>query len=133
MKYILIFIIILSFIGPSTKQNTNLESTFKNSFYNYLTCIDSSVNYLTKNIPLFSSLSNISYERIYKNVMKDRTFIKHLVASGETLDSLINLYNNEVGNIENFRKVVYKENNGIVSDNYELKSGQYIVIPSDYK
>ena len=65
--------------------------------------------------------------------MKDRTFIKHLVASGETLDSLINLYNNEVGNIENFRKVVYKENNGIVSDNYELKSGQYIVIPSDYK
>lgn len=63
--------------------------------------------------------------------MKDRTLTKHLVVSGETLDSIINLYNNNIDNIEDFRKVVYKENKGTVSDDYELQAGQYIAIPSD--
>lgn len=131
MKYILIFLIILSFIGPSVQEDKNFGSVFKDGFYNYLTCLDNSAYYLTKNIPLFASLSEISYERIYKNVMKDRTLTKHLVASGETLDSIINLYNNNIDNIEDFRKVIYKENKGAVSDTYGLQAGQYITIPSD--
>lgn len=131
MKYILIFLIVLSFIGPSVQEDKSFGSVFKDGFYNYLTCLDNSVDYLTKKVPLFASLSELSYERVYKNVMKDRTLIKHLVVSGETLDSIINLYNNDVDNIENFRKVVYKENEGTVSDTYELQAGQYITIPSD--
>lgn len=131
MKYILIFLIVLSFIGPSVQEDKYFGSVFKDGFYNYLTCLDDSVDYLTKNIPLFTSLSEISYERIYKNVMKDRTLTKHLVVSGETLDSIINLYNNNIDNMEDFRKVVCKENKGTVSDDYELQAGQYITIPSD--
>ena len=131
MKYILVFLIVLSFIGPSVQEDKSFGSVFKDGFYNYLTCLDNSANYLTKNVPLFANLSELSYERVYKNVMKDRTLIKHLVVSGETLDSIINLYNNDVDNIENFRKVVYKENEGTVSDTYELQAGQYITIPSD--
>lgn len=131
MKYILIFFIALSFIRPSVQEGKSFGSVFKDRFYNYLTCLDNSVDYLTENIPFFTSLSEISYERIYKNVMKDRTLTKHLVVSGETLDSIINLYNNNIDNIEDFRKVVYKENKGTVSDDYELQAGQYIAIPSD--
>ncbi|MDU7905094.1 MAG: hypothetical protein E7J33_06015 [Peptostreptococcaceae bacterium] len=63
--------------------------------------------------------------------MKNRTFVKHFVETGETLDDIIKIYNKDIDNIENFRKVVYKENSNVISDDYKLKSGEYILIPSE--
>ncbi len=131
MKYLLMFLIVLSFIGPSVEDGKSFGSVFKDGFYNYITCLDDSVDYLTENIPVFANLSDISYKNLYNNVMKDKHLTKHLVVSGETLDSIIKIYNQDIDNIENFRKVVYKENDGLVSDTYELQAGQYITIPSD--
>ncbi|HSQ90217.1 hypothetical protein, partial [Romboutsia sp.] len=64
-------------------------------------------------------------------VMDDRHLVKHLVTSGETLDDIIKSYNSNIEDIENFRKVVYKENIGIVSKEYQVQSGEYITIPSE--
>ena len=63
--------------------------------------------------------------------MKDRVFQSHLIQSGETLDSIIQLYNNNINDIEAFRKIVYKENQEIISSSYDVKAGEYILVPSD--
>ncbi|WP_042275201.1 hypothetical protein [[Clostridium] dakarense] len=131
MKYILFFLIILSFIGPTADSNKSLGSVFKDGFYNYITCLDNTFNYLADNVDAFSILAEIPYEKAYKDVMDNRHLTKHLVSSGETLDDIIKKYNTNIDDIENFRKVVYKENEGIVSKSYDVQSGEYIVIPSD--
>ena len=71
------------------------------------------------------------YKASYDSIMKNRVFQSHLVQSGETLDSIIQLYNNDIDDIETFRKVVYKENQDIVSSSYDVKAGEYILVPSD--
>lgn len=131
MKYILIFLIILSFIGPAVDDDKNFGSIFKDAFYNYVTCLDDTFNYLSDNVAFFEKLESIPYEKAYKSVMNDRHLTKHLVSSGETLDDIIKQYNTNIDDIENFRKVVYKENEGAISKSYDVQSGQYIVVPSD--
>ncbi|MGL5313062.1 MAG: hypothetical protein ACRC92_07425, partial [Peptostreptococcaceae bacterium] len=71
------------------------------------------------------------YELASDKVMEDRILQKHLVLSGETLDDIIKSYNTDVDNIEAFRKVVYKENPDVVTKDYQVKSGEYILIPSE--
>ena len=63
--------------------------------------------------------------------MANRTFVKHFVLAGETIDNIIKKYNNDVDDLESFRKVIYKENIGLVSDTYEVKSGEYLTVPTD--
>ena len=131
MKYLLIFLIVLSFIAPSAESDKSLSTIFKDGFYNYVTCLDNSINYLVENVPTFSALSQIPYEKAYKKIMDDRHLTKHLVVSGETLDDIIKNYNSNVNDIENFRKVIYHENAGIVSKEYQVQSGEYITVPSE--
>lgn len=131
MKYLLIFLIILSFIAPSAQDDKSFSDVFKDGLYNYITCLDNSLNYLVQNIPTFSNLAQVPYEKTYKKVMDNRHLVKHLVSSGETLDDIIRSYNSNIDDIENFRKVVYKQNIGIVSKEYQVQSGEYITIPSE--
>ena len=131
MKYLLLFLIMLSFIAPSAQSDKSFSDVFKDGFYNYITCLDNSLNYLVETVPAFSNLVQIPYEKAYKKVMDDRHLVKHLVTSGETLDDIIKSYNSNINDIENFRKVIYKENDGIVSKEYQVQSGEYITIPSE--
>lgn len=131
MKYFLLFLIILSFIGPAANDNNSTNDVIKDSIYNYITCLDDTFNYLVNNVSFFSSLSEKLYETSYNSVMKDRVFQQHLIQPGETLDSIIQLYNHNIDDIETFRKVVYKENKDIVSSSYDVKAGEYMLIPSD--
>ena len=93
--------------------------------------LDNTFNYLVNNVSFFSSLSEKLYETSYNSVMKDRVFQEHLIQPGETLDSIIQLYNHNIDDIETFRKVVYKENQDIISSSYDVKAGEYILVPSD--
>ena len=131
MKYLLIVLIILSFIAPPAQSDKSFSSVFKDGFYNYITCLDNSLNYLVENVPAFSKLEQMPYEKAYKQVMENRHLVKHLVSSGETLDDIIKNYNSNIDDIESFRKVIYKENIGIVSKEYQVQSGEYITIPSE--
>ena len=56
---------------------------------------------------------------------------KHLVISGETLDDIIKTYNNNIDNIEDFRKIVYLENNDTLTKDYQVNTGEYILVPSE--
>lgn len=131
MKYILVFLIILSFIGPVADKNKSTSSVIRDGVYNYITCLENTRIYLVENVPAFSKLADIPYEKAYREVMEDKRLEKHLVSSGETIDSIIKSYNSDVEDLENYRKIIYKENPGIVSSSYEIKSGEYIVVPSD--
>ena len=131
MKYVLVFLIILSFIGPSVDEDKNTSDIIKNSLYNYITCLDNTFNYLTNNVSFFSNISENFYKVSYNSIMKDRVFQEHLVQSGETLDYIIQLYNNNIEDIDTFRKVVYKENKDVISNSYDIKAGEYIIVPSD--
>lgn len=131
MKYLLIFLVVLSFISPSAEKGKTTSSVIKDGVYNYITCLDTSINYLVNNVPAFSKIAEIPYSKAYDKVMKNRSFAKHMVFAGETLDDIIKRYNSNIENIENFRKVVYKENPGIVTSSYEIKSGDYITVPTD--
>lgn len=131
LKYFLLFLIILSFIGPSTKDDKYTGNIFKDSIYNYITCIDNTFNYLIDNVAIFSNVSEKLYETSYNSIMKNRVFQEHLIQPGETLDSIIQLYNKDIDDINIFREIVYKENSDIVSDSYDVKSGEYIIVPSE--
>ena len=111
MKYILLFLIILSFIGPASDKDKSTSDVIKDSIYNYVTCLDNSFNYLVNNVSLFSNIS----EKLYKT----------------SYDSIIQLYNTNIDDMEAFRKVVYKENQDIVSSSYDVKAGEYILVPSN--
>lgn len=132
MKYFITFILILLFIAPVVDDEKTISEVFKGGVYSYITCVDNSVNYLVSNIPLLSKLVERPYMIAYDKVMLDRRLTKHLVAPGETLDDIIKDYNTKIDNIEDFRKVIYKENPEIVSKSYEVKSGDYITVPTDY-
>lgn len=131
MKYLLIFILILLFIGPSANECTSFSQALKSGVYNYITCLDTSFNYLVKNVPIFNKISEISYKNAYDKIMDNRHLVKHFVEYGQTLDEIIKSYNTNIENIEDFRKVVYTKNPNIVSKDYTLKSGEYILIPSE--
>lgn len=131
MKYISIFILILFFIGPVADKDKSVSNVIRDGVYNYITCLDNYVDYSVQNIPLLSKLTNISYDKTYDKVMKNRILQNHLVASGETLDDIIRYYNNDINNIENFRKVIFKENPNVVSYDYQIKSGEYLLVPSE--
>ena len=131
MKYILLFLIILSFIGPVADKEKSFDSVIKDSIYNYITCLDNSINYLSNNFTFVDKILNIQYELAYNNIMEDRVMEKHLVISGETLDDIIKTYNNNIDNIEDFRKVVYLENKDTVTKDYQVNTGEYILVPSE--
>lgn len=131
MKYILILIIIIFFIGPVVDKDKTTSAVMKDGIYNYITCLDSYKNYLIKEFPFITKLSNISYEKTYNKVMKNRILEKHLVTSGETLDDIIKAYNTNIDDFDDFRKIILKENPDIVSSDYQIKSGEYLLIPSE--
>ena len=131
MKYFLLFLIILSFIGTSVSDDKTTGNVLKDSVYNYITSLDNTFNYLVENVSFFSNISENLYKTSYNSIMKDRIFQEHLVQPGETLDSIILLYNTNIDDMESFRKVVYKENQDIISSSYDVKAGQYILVPSD--
>lgn len=131
MKFLIVLLIVLSFIAPSVQDDKSVSEVFKDGFYNYITCLDDSKNYLVKNVPAFSKLSEFTYEKSYNKVMKNRYFVKHLVSSGETIDDIIKSYNVNIDDIESFRKVIYKENPKVISDQYEVQSGEYLTVPSE--
>ncbi|MEF9992362.1 MAG: hypothetical protein RRZ84_07410 [Romboutsia sp.] len=131
MKYLLIFLLALSFIGPSVEKGKTLPNVFKDGVYNYITSLDNSMNYLVENVPFFSKLALIPYENTYKRIMDDRHFTKHLVSYGESLDDIIKTYNSNIKDIHDFRKIIYKENPKVVSRDYQVQSGEYITIPSE--
>ena len=131
MKYFLLFLLCLLFIAPSADNDKPISTVLKDGVYNYITSLDTSVTYLTKNVPAFSKLAQASYEKAYKNIMENRHLTKHLVSSGETLDDIIKSYNSDINDIENFRKVAYKENPGVISKDYQVQAGSYITVPSE--
>jgi hypothetical protein len=131
LKYILFFLIILSFIGPVADKEKSFDSVIKDSIYNYITCLDNSINYLSNNFTFVDKILNIQYELAYNNIMEDRVMEKHLVISGETLDDIIKTYNNNIDNIEDFRKIVYLENKDTVTKDYQVNTGEYILVPSE--
>jgi hypothetical protein len=126
-----VLLIVLSFIAPSVQDDKSVSEVFKDGFYNYITCLDDSKNYLVENVPIFSKLAKISYEKSYTKVMENRYFVKHLVSSGETIDDIIKSYNANIDDIESFREVIYKENPQVISDEYQVQSGEYLTVPSE--
>jgi len=78
MKYLLVFLIILSFIAPSVQSDKSFSDVFKDGFYNYITCLDNSLNYLVETVPAFSNIAQVPYEKAYKKVMDDRHHITQL-------------------------------------------------------
>ena len=131
MKYIFLFLIILSFVGSSLNDNKSTDNILKNSLYSYITCLDNTFNYLVDNVSFFSNISENLYKNSYDSIMKNRILQEHLIQPGETLDSIIQIYNNNIDDIELFRKVVHKENPDVISSSYDVKSGEYILVPSE--
>lgn len=131
MKFLIVLLIVLSFIAPSVQDDKSVSEVFKDGFYNYITCLDDSKNYLVENVPIFSKLAKISYEKSYTKVMENRYLVKHLVSSGETIDDIIKSYNANIDDIESFREVIYKENPQVISDEYQVQSGEYLTVPSE--
>ncbi|GAA0712077.1 hypothetical protein GCM10008904_24940 [Paraclostridium ghonii] len=131
MKYALFIVVVLLFIGTCVEDCTSLSQVFREGIYNYITCLDTSVNYLSENVPAFNNLTELSYNKAYEKVMNDRHLVKHVVKPGETLDSIIKSYNTDIKDIDDFRKVIYKENIDIISSDYNLNSGECILVPSE--
>ena len=134
MKLFLIsFLLFLVFVAPNIKEDVDISQSFRDGFYDYLTSLDKAVDYANENIPFISKITNMSYNKIYKKVMEDRFLTKHLVSSGETLDYIIKKYNSSISDndLEDFRKVVYKENIDVVSEDYSIQSGKYILVPKE--
>ena len=131
MKYIFLFLIILSFVGSSLNDNKSTDNILKNSLYSYITCLDNTFNYLVDNVSFFSNISENLYKNSYDSIMKNRILQEHLIQPGETLDSIIQIYNKDIDDIEVFRKVVHKENPDVISSSYDVKSGEYILVPSE--
>lgn len=134
MKLFLIsFLLFLVFVAPNIKEDVDISQSFRDGFYDYLTSLDKAVDYANENIPFISKITNMSYDKTYKKVMEDRFLTKHLVSSGETLDYIIKKYNSSISDndLEDFRKVVYKENIDVVSEDYSIQSGKYILVPKE--
>ena len=67
----------------------------------------------------------------YNKIMNTRVMEKHLVLAGQTLDDIIKTYNTDIDNIEDFRKVIYIENKDVVTKDYQVNYGEYILVPSE--
>lgn len=131
MKYIVATLICLLLISSAVDEDLTTTSLIRQCLYNYITCLSNSFDYLDENVEVFSQIKNKPYERTYSIVMKDRSLIKHYVETGESLDQIIKMYNPDIDKkIDDFREVVYKENQSIVSSDYQIKSGEYILVPS---
>lgn len=131
MKYIIIFLMILLFIAPTVEENKSISTVLKDGVYNYITCLDTSASYLVDNVAIIEKLTQIPYSKSYDKIMKNRVLKKHFVVSGETLDDIIKNYNNNIGDLKTFRKVIYMENKDVITRSYEIKSNEYILVPSD--
>jgi len=131
--FLISFLLFLVFVAPNIKEDVDISQSFRDGFYDYLTSLDKAVDYANENIPFISKITNMSYNKIYKKVMEDRFLTKHLVSSGETLDYIIKKYNSSISDndLEDFRKVVYKENIDVVSEDYSIQSGKYILVPKE--
>lgn len=132
MKYIMTILLALLIISTAVDEDLSTTSLIRQCAYNYITCLSNSINYLGENISVFSQIKNKPYEKIYTKVMKNRSLIKHYVNSGESIDQIIKTYNSNIDkDIDDFREVVYKENQGIVSSDYNVQAGEYILVPSN--
>lgn len=132
MKYIMTILLALLIISTAVDEDLSTTSLIRQCAYNYITCLSNSINYLGENLSVFSQIKNKPYEKIYTKVMKNRSLIKHYVNSGESIDQIIKTYNSDIDkDIDAFREVVYKENQGIVSSDYNVQAGEYILVPSN--
>lgn len=132
MKYIMTILLALLIISTAVDEDLSTTSLIRQCAYNYITCLSNSINYLGENLSVFSQIKNKPYEKIYTKVMKNRSLIKHYVNSGESIDQIIKTYNSNIDkDIDAFREVVYKENQGIVSSDYNVQAGEYILVPSN--
>lgn len=132
MKYIMTILLALLIISTAVDEDLSTTSLIRQCAYNYITCLSNSINYLGENISVFSQIKNKPYEKTYTKVMKNRSLIKHYVNSGESIDQIIKTYNSDIDkDIDAFREVVYKENQGIVSSDYNVQAGEYILVPSN--
>lgn len=134
MKLFLIsFLAFIIFVSPNIKEDVDISQAFRDGFYDYLTSFDRAVDYVSEKVPLVKKFSNMAYNKTYEKVMEDRFLTKHLVNSGETLDYIIKKYNSSIddNDLEDFRKVVYKENIDVVSEDYNIQSGKYILVPTE--
>ncbi|MBC5995527.1 hypothetical protein EAI30_03750 [Romboutsia ilealis] len=133
MKYFLSFLLILFFISPNIEKDKSISEVFRDGFFNYITCLDKSFNYAKQNFPIISTLTELSYEKTYNKIMDTRSFTKHLVSSGETIDDIIKKYNFNINNsdLDDFREIIYKENSDVVSEDYNIQSGEYIFVPTE--
>jgi adenylosuccinate synthase len=122
----------LLIISTAVDEDLSTTSLIRQCAYNYITCLSNSINYLGENLSVFSQIKNKPYEKTYTKVMKNRSLIKHYVNSGESIDQIIKTYNSDINkDIDAFREVVYKENQGIVSSDYNVQAGEYILVPSN--
>lgn len=132
MKYIMTILLALLIISTAVDEDLSTTSLIRQCAYNYITCLSNSINYLGENVSVFSQIKNKPYEKTYTKVMKNRSLIKHYVNSGESIDQIIKTYNSDINkDIDAFREVVYKENQGIVSSDYNVQAGEYILVPSN--
>ena len=132
MKYIMTILLALLIISTAVDEDLSTTSLIRQCAYNYITCLSNSINYLGENLSVFSQIKNKPYEKTYTKVMKNRSLIKHYVNSGESIDQIIKTYNSNIDkDIDDFREVVYKENQGIVSSDYNVQAGEYILDPSN--
>lgn len=132
MKYIITILLALLIISTAVDEDLSTTSLIRQCAYNYITCLSNSINYLGENVSVFSQIKNKPYEKTYTKVMKNRSLIKHYVNSGESIDQIIKTYNSDIDkDIDAFREVVYKENQGIVSSDYNVQAGEYILVPSN--
>lgn len=132
MKYIMTILLALLIISTAVDEDLSTTSLIRQCAYNYITCLSNSINYLGENVSVFSQIKNKPYEKTYTKVMKNRSLIKHYVNSGESIDQIIKTYNSNIDkDIDDFREVVYKENQGIVSSDYNVQAGEYILVPSN--
>ncbi|MGL5750530.1 MAG: hypothetical protein ACRCXT_08390 [Paraclostridium sp.] len=134
MKYIIIILISFLLISTTVDEDLTNTSLIRQCIYNYITCLSSSFDYLGENVEVFAQLQNIPYERTYSSVMENRILVKHYVENGENIDQIIKKYNPNIdSNLGDLREVIYKENTNIVSSDYQVKSGEYILVPCEKK
>ena len=89
------------------------------------------VKNILKNSNIDADLSVTQEGNLIKVDIRGQEAASLIGRRGETLDSIIQLYNNNINDIEAFRKIVYKENQEIISSSYDVKAGEYILVPSD--
>ena len=131
MKYLLVFLIVLSLFNPYSNNEVYETSFIRNVIYKYITSLDNTIDYALNNVPYVQNLASSIYEKRFEKIMLDKTITKHFVYPGETLDEILKKYNKDTDNINTLRKIVLFENPDVVSDSYDLQSNTFINVPSD--